>query len=87
MPTLIPTILTVFLVVFVCLFAGAVAVIYTVLRRLIGNSADPIPGGTTPHSQSQPSQHRDAPTASAILSPPMTIPGWYWPGQGEEMAE
>jgi hypothetical protein len=87
MPTLVPIVLTVFLVVFLSLFAGAVAVFYTVLRRLIGNSADPTHGGSTPRNEGQHRQRRDAITASSVASSPLTIPGWYWPGRGGEMVE
>jgi hypothetical protein len=87
MPTLIPIVLTVFLVVFLCLFAGAVAVLYTVLRRLTANPADPTLGGSTPRSEGQHRQRRDAITVSSVASSPLTVPGWYWPGRGGEMVE
>ncbi len=87
MSTLIPIVLTVFLVVFLCLFAGALAVLYTVLRRLIGNPVDPAAGGCAPPSEGQHHQRRDASTASSVASPPLTLPGWYWPGRSEEMVE
>lgn len=87
MSTLIPIVLTVFLVVFVCLFVGALVVLYTVLRRLIGSPADPTHGGSAPRSEGQHHQRRDAVTASSVASPPLTIPGWYWPGSGREMVE
>lgn len=87
MPTLIPIILTIFLFVFLCLFAGAVVVLYTVLRQLTGNPADPTHGGSAPRSEGQHRQRRDAITASSVASPPLTIPGWYWPGRSGEMVE
>ncbi len=87
MPTLVPIVLTVFLVVFVCLFADALTVLYTVLRRLIDNPVDPADGGSAPRGEGQHRQRRDATSASSVVSPPLTIPGWYWPGQSGEMVE
>ncbi len=87
MSTLVPIVLTVFLVVFLCLFAGALVVLYTVLRRLIGSPADPTHGGSAPRSEGQHRQRGDAITASSVASSPLTIPGWYWPGSDGEMVE
>ena len=78
MSTLVPVVLTVFLVFFLCLFACALVMLFTVLRRLAESLASPPTGGTAPQKE------KSAQTAPPT---PLTIPGWYWPGQGEEMVE
>jgi len=78
--TLIPIFLTVFLIVFLCLFVGAATILVVILRRLTRGGDEPVPGGPQPRG----SVRRDV---SAPPSPPLTIPGWYWPGSGREMVE
>lgn len=80
MPTLVPIVLTVFLIVFLCLFVGAATILVVILRRLTGGGDESAPGGPQPHG----SVRREVNTPP---SPPLTIPGWYWPGSGREMVE
>ena len=80
MPTLVPIILTVFLIVFLCLFVGAATIFVIILRRLTSGGDEAVTDGPRPRG----SLRRDV---SAPSPPPITIPGWYWPGSGREMVE
>ena len=91
MSTLIPIALTLLLVFFLCLFACALYVLVTVLRRVMGEAHDPANGGSTPHSGGHSSQCQGASNTARTHLPssptPLTIPGWYWPSNNRRPDE